>query len=64
MQQLQFTELDEGGRLVVVADDGTRYAVPVDDRLRAALRALGRLSGKVDVEAVLDIVFNDFCIGK
>ncbi|WP_122260736.1 septation protein SepH [Ornithinimicrobium cerasi] len=39
MQQLQFTELDDGGRLVVVADDGTRYAVPVDDRLRAALRA-------------------------
>ncbi|MFC6421695.1 septation protein SepH [Ornithinimicrobium tianjinense] len=38
MQQLQFDELDEGGRLVLVADDGTRYAVPVDDRLRAALR--------------------------
>lgn len=38
MQQLQFTELDERGRLVLVADDGTRYAVPVDDRLRAALR--------------------------
>lgn len=38
MQQLQFVELDEGGRLVVVGDDGTRYAVPVDDRLRAALR--------------------------
>lgn len=38
MQQLDFAELDEDGRLVVVADDGTRYAVPVDDRLRAALR--------------------------
>lgn len=38
MQQLHFVELDEGGRLVLSAEDGTRYAVPVDDRLRAALR--------------------------
>ncbi|WP_139721052.1 septation protein SepH [Serinicoccus chungangensis] len=38
MQQLQFVELDEGGRLVLTGDDGTQYAVRVDDRLRAALR--------------------------
>ncbi|WP_134773139.1 septation protein SepH [Ornithinimicrobium flavum] len=38
MQQLQFVELDEGGRLVVSAEDGTKFAVPVDDRLRSALR--------------------------
>ncbi|WP_298891208.1 septation protein SepH [uncultured Serinicoccus sp.] len=38
MQQLQFVELDEGGRLVLTDDDGTQYAVRVDDRLRAALR--------------------------
>ncbi len=38
MQELRFTELDEGGRLVVVTEDGTAFAVPVDDRLRAALR--------------------------
>ncbi|GAA1179288.1 hypothetical protein GCM10009584_21360 [Ornithinimicrobium humiphilum] len=38
MQELEFTELDESGRLVVVAEDGSRYVVPVDDRLRAALR--------------------------
>lgn len=31
---------------------------------RAALVALGRLTGRVDVEAVLDSVFRDFCIGK
>ena len=34
------------------------------EALRAALRALGRLAGRVDVEAILDIVFKDFCIGK
>lgn len=34
------------------------------EALRAALRALGRLTGRVGVEAVLDVVFRDFCIGK
>lgn len=38
MQQLQFVELDEGGRLVLADEDGTQYALPVDDRLRASLR--------------------------
>jgi tRNA modification GTPase len=32
--------------------------------LRLALRALGRLTGRVDVEKLLDVVFRDFCIGK
>lgn len=34
------------------------------EALRGALRALGRLVGSVDVEAVLDVVFREFCIGK
>ncbi|MCR0983904.1 tRNA uridine-5-carboxymethylaminomethyl(34) synthesis GTPase MnmE [Roseomonas populi] len=34
------------------------------DALREALRALGRLTGRVDAEAVLDRVFAEFCIGK
>lgn len=32
--------------------------------LRLALRALGRITGKTDVEDLLDVVFRDFCIGK
>jgi tRNA modification GTPase len=32
--------------------------------LRLAARALGRLTGRVEVEEVLDVVFRDFCIGK
>src|SRR6185312_625490 len=32
--------------------------------LRLALRALGRITGRVDIEDVLDVVFRDFCIGK
>lgn len=34
------------------------------EELRQALRALGRLTGRVDVEELLDVVFRDFCIGK
>jgi tRNA modification GTPase len=32
--------------------------------LRLALRAVGRVTGRVDVEELLDVVFRDFCIGK
>ncbi|HXR94734.1 MAG TPA: tRNA uridine-5-carboxymethylaminomethyl(34) synthesis GTPase MnmE, partial [Rhizomicrobium sp.] len=32
--------------------------------LRLALRAIGRITGEVDVEELLDQVFRDFCIGK
>jgi tRNA modification GTPase len=36
----------------------------VAEELRLACRALGRLTGRVDVDDVLDVVFRDFCIGK
>ena len=32
--------------------------------LRAAAGALGRITGRVDVEDMLDILFREFCIGK
>jgi tRNA modification GTPase len=32
--------------------------------IRFAVRSLGRITGRVDVEDVLDIIFRDFCIGK
>lgn len=32
--------------------------------MRLALRELGRITGRVDVEELLDVVFRDFCIGK
>jgi tRNA modification GTPase len=34
------------------------------EELRAAAAALGRVTGDVDVEAVLDVIFSEFCIGK
>lgn len=36
----------------------------VAEELRLASRALGRLTGRVDVEDILDVIFRDFCIGK
>jgi tRNA modification GTPase len=45
-------------------DDGSGEAALVSEELRLALRALGRLVGRVDVEDVLDVIFRDFCIGK
>jgi tRNA modification GTPase len=32
--------------------------------LRLAVRAIGRVAGRVDVEDVLDLIFKEFCIGK
>ena len=32
--------------------------------LRLAVRAIGRIAGRVDVEEVLDLIFKEFCIGK
>jgi len=34
------------------------------EELRLAAHSLGRLTGRVDVEDVLDVIFRDFCIGK
>ena len=36
----------------------------VAEDLRLAVRALGHITGRVDVEDILDVVFRDFCIGK
>lgn len=46
-------DLGEQGREDLIAEE-----------LRLAGRALGRVTGRVDVEDVLDVIFRDFCIGK
>ena len=41
--------------------------LPMDaaaEELRLAMLELGRVTGRVDVEELLDIIFRDFCIGK
>lgn len=48
-------------RALEIADTGLELAA---EDLRLAQRALGRITGAVDIEQLLDIVFADFCIGK
>ena len=44
--------------------DGTKdFDIAAED-LRLAIRHLGVIVGKVDVEEILGSIFNDFCIGK
>ncbi|MEX0591158.1 MAG: tRNA uridine-5-carboxymethylaminomethyl(34) synthesis GTPase MnmE [Xanthobacteraceae bacterium] len=47
---------------IVVAESGREEIVA--EELRLAARALGRITGRVDVEDVLDQIFQNFCIGK
>jgi len=51
--------------------DALRRAVALDgpeeliaEELRAGAQALGRLTGRIDVEDILDVIFRNFCIGK
>ena len=48
--------------VATAADEGAAELVAED--LRLAARALGRVTGRVDVEDLLDVIFADFCIGK
>ncbi len=52
--------LDRALSLGGQADDEELIA----EELRAAAMTLGRLTGRVDVEDILDVIFRDFCIGK
>jgi tRNA modification GTPase len=45
--------VDHSGREELIAEE-----------LRAAATTLGRLTGRVDVEDVLEVIFREFCIGK
>lgn len=46
-----------------LAGDFAQLELRAED-LRQAATALGRLTGRVDVEDILDKIFSDFCIGK
>ncbi len=47
-----------------VCDDRPLLAELRAEEMRKAVFGLGRLTGLVDVEDVLDVIFRDFCIGK
>ena len=43
--------------------DAPEVALAAED-LRLAMRALGRITGTVRIDELLDVIFGDFCIGK
>jgi tRNA modification GTPase len=47
-----------------LARDGANDEELIAEEMRAAATTLGRLTGRVDVEDILDVIFRDFCIGK
>ena len=49
------------GRAGRSADKGDELLA---EELRIAIHSLGRLTGRVDVEDILDVIFREFCIGK
>jgi tRNA modification GTPase len=55
--------LEETVAALARAVEQTQDDLAAED-LRLAARALGRLTGRIDVEDVLDVIFRDFCIGK
>ena len=48
-------------RAIAVAGQGDELLA---ENLRIAIHSLGRLTGRVDVEDILDVIFREFCIGK
>ena len=47
-----------------VRPTGVEDVVLGAEELRYAAQAVGKISGMVDVEDVLDVIFSQFCIGK
>ncbi len=47
-----------------LAERGSGRDELIAEELRGATTTLGRLTGRVDVEDILDVIFRDFCIGK
>ncbi len=55
---------DALGRFLLLSTQGTMAVDMAAEELRLASSELGRITGAVDVEDVLDVLFSDFCIGK
>jgi len=55
--------LKEASHFIAEALNGRELDLRAES-LRAAASSLGRITGRVDVEQLLDVIFSQFCIGK
>lgn len=62
--QLQATDAALTRFSKMVAQGQNAEIVLAAEELRAATMALGKITGRVDVEEVLGEIFKQFCIGK
>ena len=59
--------VEEALAAVERALEGARIGIGaelVSEDLRLAARALGRITGSIDAEDLLDRIFSQFCVGK
>lgn len=63
LRHLELLQGTAGHLVAAMNDDGRGLELRADD-LRLAADRLGRISGAVDVEDLLDVIFSQFCIGK
>ena len=55
--------LEESLKYLNMVDNKKNPELNAED-LRLSVKAMGKITGKFDIEKLLDIVFKDFCIGK
>jgi tRNA modification GTPase len=60
-QMLQLASSALAGALALEPDGREEL---IAEQVRMATRALERLTGRVDVEDILDVIFREFCVGK
>ena len=69
MKHLSTRVRDNAQILLLLEANAALTTAPEDvvfaaEELRYAAQAIGKISGLIDVEDILDAVFRDFCIGK
>jgi tRNA modification GTPase len=62
-RQRHLQYLKEASNFIAEALNGRELDLRAES-LRAAASSLGRITGRVDVEQLLDVIFSQFCIGK
>lgn len=63
-RERQRLALEEARAALARAADGPIGEDLLAEELRLAAYALVRLTGRIDVEDILDVIFRDFCVGK
>ena len=63
IKAVELLQVMHGCVLLGESDSEERMDIAAD-QLRLAIRQLGKITGRVDIEDILGVVFSSFCIGK